>query len=116
MKKQRMICFVLTPLIFLAVSFGTINEAAAEEGGQVQTNAGIVFKESDSSTAQTNESTHNDSSSNKLPNTGKKPTGRLPNTGDLIKVSMLFTGGALILIALIVFFWKKRKRVKRECE
>ncbi|WP_086314879.1 hypothetical protein A5821_002468 [Enterococcus sp. 7F3_DIV0205] len=110
MKKHRIIRFILTPLIFLAVSFGTINEGwAAEEGGQVQTNAGIVFQKTDPSTPQTSDSTHNEPS-----NKEKKPTGRLPNTGDLIKISLLFTGVTLSLLALFLFFWKKRRTLKGE--
>ncbi|WP_375178417.1 LPXTG cell wall anchor domain-containing protein [Enterococcus rotai] len=110
MKKHRIIRYILIPLIFLAVSFGTINKGwAAEEGGQVQTKAGIVLKKSAPTTEQTSDATHNGLSPQE-----KKPAGRLPNTGDLIKVSLLFTGVILSLLALILFFWKKRRPVKGE--
>ncbi|ALS36032.1 LPXTG-motif cell wall-anchored protein [Enterococcus rotai] len=110
MKKHRIIRFILIPLIFLAVSFGTNNRGwAAEEGGQVQTNAGIVLKKSNTETEQTSESTTNESSIRE-----KKPVGRLPNTGDLITISFLFAGIFLSILAAIFFFLRKRSIVKGE--
>lgn len=110
MKKYRIIRFILTLLIFLAVSFSPDNVGwAAEEGGQVQTNAGIVFGETDPSTSQTSDATHNEPSKKE-----KKSTGRLPSTGDLIKISLLLCGFALSLLALFLFFWKKRRALKGE--
>ncbi|GGC91462.1 LPXTG cell wall anchor domain-containing protein [Enterococcus wangshanyuanii] len=101
MKQINKIQFVLLPIIFLALSFGTINEAwAVEEGGQVQTNAGVVLRKAKTTPNQTSDS----SKKSLLPK--EKPVGRLPQTGELVKISLLVSGGIVLIVTLSLLLLK----------
>ncbi len=101
MKQINKIQFVLLPIIFLALSFGTINEAwAVEEGGQVQTNAGVVLRKAKTTSSQTSDS------SNEPLTPKEKPVGRLPQTGDLVTISLLISGGIVLIVTLSLLFLK----------
>lgn len=105
MKKSLIIRIILTPLVFLGMHFMPVNESwAAAKGEQVQTNAGIFLRETDSSAQTTAESTDDQL------RVKTKPKGKLPSTGDLIKTSILFSGLVLSIAVLCLFFWKKRVR------
>ena len=41
-----------------------------------------------------------------------KPEGRYPSTGELVKTSLSFSGGVLLLSALVFYFWKRKKQTE----
>lgn len=43
-----------------------------------------------------------------------KPTGKYPSTGELVQKSMTYSGIALVLIAFLIFLWKRRKKEEDE--
>ncbi|MBO0471755.1 LPXTG cell wall anchor domain-containing protein [Enterococcus sp. DIV0242_7C1] len=122
MKKKNYlfsIYFVLFSVIGLLIVFGGEVVQAVEEGGQVQTNAGLVFSGEESSDSKpphdsstSDSSTSSSSSSNNTPKE-EKPIGRLPSTGELVKKSLSITGGALLLIVFGLFLLKKVQHKKR---
>ncbi|WP_086349972.1 LPXTG cell wall anchor domain-containing protein [Candidatus Enterococcus clewellii] len=104
------ISVVVMAFIFLgkpAIGFAT------ENGGAVQTNGVISFyEESTDSSSSTEPSSTTEPT---IPTTeptkpsGSKPQGKYPSTGELIKKSLGISGAALLLIALILFYVKRRK-------
>ncbi|MGG5341940.1 LPXTG cell wall anchor domain-containing protein [Enterococcus sp. AZ192] len=74
-------------------------------GGGIQTNGEIGFYEE---TKPTTEPTTEPTTSDSTP-TVKKPVGRYPSTGELVKKSLSISGAALVVIAAIAFFWKRKK-------
>ncbi|OTN88327.1 hypothetical protein A5819_000779 [Enterococcus sp. 7E2_DIV0204] len=87
-----------------------LNAAAKANGGEVQTNGVISFYEESSSTEP---SSSVEPSSGPEPSTSEpkvvKPVGRYPSTGEMVKKSFVVTGIALIVIGLVLFFWKRKK-------
>ena len=86
----------------------------AEAGGAVQTNGVISFYKGDSpasSDSSTTEPSEVPKSGDTLPNTNNtvKPTGKYPSTGELVKTSLAFSGAAIVLFAIILILWRKRK-------
>ncbi|WP_086314475.1 hypothetical protein A5821_002048 [Enterococcus sp. 7F3_DIV0205] len=113
MKKKRILYLILTSFVCVGLVVKAIPVHAAEEGGQVQTQADVGFYEesTDSSTEPTTSETK-PSQSISTPPRPVKPTGKFPTTGELVKKSLLFSGSALVLLALIFFFWKRKKEKK----
>lgn len=97
-KKQFIHLIVIT---VVALSFLPMSAHAAE-GGEVGNGAGVEFYSESSSTSP---------SSSDLPNT-KKPTGNLPQTGEIVKKSMMLSGVVLLIGVVVFFFIKKRKVAK----
>lgn len=123
MRKKTLALLVTSFLLVLSVLSGfAMNAAANGNGGSVQTNGVISFYDetvSSSSTEPTDSSTV--VSSEPEPSTTEssvveKPAGgKLPSTGELVKMSLSVSGIAILAAVLLFFFWKKRKdNSKRE--
>ncbi|WP_430607172.1 hypothetical protein IGJ55_000302 [Enterococcus sp. AZ170] len=78
-------------------------------GEDVQTNGEIVIEKDE--TVQTTDTT---TSSTIDPPKVKKPVGRLPSTGDLIKTSLSISGIALLLIIFANYLWKHKKKADQK--
>lgn len=105
--KSTIISFTFA--LTLALTY-PLNAAAKANGGEVQTNGVISFYEESSSTEI---SSTTESSTISEPSTSEpkvvKPVGRYPSTGEMVKTSLVFTGIALVVIGLLLFFWKRKK-------
>lgn len=111
MNKVKKIKFLLVPLMFLLiVLFSSTVHNAAEEGGQVQTDAGIVLHPAETSTS---DSSKTDDPSKIDEPRQKKPVGRLPSTGELIRMSFVISGAIVVLVFLLLLT-RKKKRGKGE--
>ena len=107
MNKVKKIKFLLFPLMFLLiVLFSSAVHNAAEEGGQVQTDAGIVLYPAETSTSDS--SKPDDPSKTDEPRQ-KKPVGRLPSTGELIQMSFVISGAIVVLVFLLLLARKKNR-------
>ena len=97
------------------------NTASAQEGngGQVQTNGEISFYADEplpssseppapSSTQEPSSEAPVPTSSSELPVT--KPAGKYPSTGELVKKSLTISGGAVVVIALVLFLYSRKKK------
>lgn len=87
---------------------------ATENGGAVQTNGVVSFYEETtepSSTTEPSTTTEPTTTPTTEPTkpSGSKPAGKYPSTGELVKKSLGISGAALVLIALILFYVKRRK-------
>lgn len=107
-KKISFIILAFTVVLTLALN-NPLN-VAANNGGEVQTSGVISFYEESSSiepssTTEPSSSTQTSTSSSIV----KKPVGRYPSTGEMVKTSLVFSGAALIVIGLLLFFWKRKK-------
>ncbi|MEI5990999.1 hypothetical protein A5881_002532 [Enterococcus termitis] len=110
---KKIICFLILSFTFvLTLAISNPLNVAANNGGEVQTSGVISFYEESSSSSTEPSSTTEPSSSTEtstsLPAT-KKPVGRYPSTGEMVKTSLVFSGAALIIIGLLLFFWKRKK-------
>ncbi|WP_207694728.1 hypothetical protein DOK67_0000534 [Enterococcus sp. DIV0212c] len=107
-KKISFLILSFTFVLTLAISHPL--NAAANNGGEVQTSGVISFYEDSSSTEP---SSTTEPSSSTQPSTSSeaitKPVGRYPSTGEMVKTSLVFSGAALIIIGLLLFFWKRKK-------
>ncbi|MGX7128283.1 LPXTG cell wall anchor domain-containing protein [Enterococcus wangshanyuanii] len=74
-------------------------------GGGIQTNGEIGFYEE---TKPTTEPTTEPTTSDSTPKI-TKPVGKYPSTGELVKKSLSISGAAIVIIAAIAFFWKRKK-------
>lgn len=113
MKKRSLVLMIASFFLVLGtVASFPIGATADGNGGSVQTNGVISFYD-ETITSSTTEPTTEPSNS-ELPTTDssivEKPAGgKLPSTGELVKMSLSITGIAIIAAALLFFFWKKRK-------
>lgn len=122
MRKRPLIKFVASFLLVLSISLGfSLRAAANGNGGSVQTNGVISFYDetiASSSTEPTASSTVDSSITEPtMTDSGivEKPAGgKLPSTGELVKMSLSVSGIAVISAVLFFFFWKKRKENKKE--
>ncbi|WP_321387518.1 LPXTG cell wall anchor domain-containing protein [uncultured Enterococcus sp.] len=122
--KKRVPVLLITSffLVWSLVASFPIRAAANGNGGSVQTNGVISFYDetiASSSTDPTDSSTTDSSTSQSSTtdsSTVEKPAGgKLPSTGELVKMSLSISGVAVIAAVLLFFFWKKRKdNSKRE--
>ncbi|WP_321386773.1 LPXTG cell wall anchor domain-containing protein [uncultured Enterococcus sp.] len=118
MQKNRIVLCLLVALSFLTLSplatFAT-SEKESEKSASVQTNGAITFESDatvDSSTSPpTTEPTTTDSSTVDKPTGGgtTKPGGSYPSTGEIVKQGLTIGGVAVIALALLLFFWKRKK-------
>ncbi|WP_348921140.1 LPXTG cell wall anchor domain-containing protein [Enterococcus rotai] len=108
--KEIKLFFVLGFLVFILfpiISF-------ADDGGVVQTKGDITFFEeepSSSSSAEPSTTEPSQTTPADSVSTIKKPKGKLPSTGELVKASLSISGILLIVVASGLFFWKKRKDI-----
>lgn len=108
---KKIISFLILSFAFvLTLAISNPLNAAANNGGEVQTSGVISFYEESSSTEP---SSTTEPSSSTQPSTSSeatiKPVGRYPSTGEMVKTSLIFSGAALIIIGLLLFFWKRKK-------
>lgn len=106
-KKINFLIFSFTLLLTLAISY-PVTAAANNNGGEVQTDGVISFYEESSSTEPSTSTQPSDSTSSSSAQVAK-PVGRYPSTGEMVKTSLVFTGAALVIIGLLLFFWKRKK-------
>ncbi|MBM7690468.1 cell wall protein [Enterococcus ureilyticus] len=106
-KKINILVFSFTLLLTLVISY-PLTAAANNNGGEVQTDGVIRFYE-DSSSTEPPTSTQPSSSTLTSSAQVAKPVGRYPSTGEMVKTSLVFTGAALVIIGLLLFFWKRKK-------
>ncbi|WP_339101749.1 LPXTG cell wall anchor domain-containing protein [Candidatus Enterococcus clewellii] len=105
----------LTPLAASATS-----EKESEKSVSVQTNGAITFeseKTIDSSTLPpTKTDPTSDSTSMVEKPTGgtTKPGGSYPSTGELVKRGVTIAGAVFIVLAGLLFFWKRKKEEEKE--
>lgn len=116
-KKINILIFSFTLLLSLAISY-PLTAMANNNGGEVQTNGVIRFYEDSSSTepststqpsSSTSTSTQPSSNTSTSSSQVAKPVGRYPSTGEMVRTSLVFTGAALVIIGLLLFFWKRKK-------
>ncbi|MGX7245491.1 LPXTG cell wall anchor domain-containing protein [Enterococcus quebecensis] len=107
MKKKKLFIIVLTAVAFWAISLVVpVHAYASENGGAVQTNGVISFYDEDSATSPSS------SQQKENPQLVEKPKGRYPSTGELVKKSLSLSGFILLLAAIILFFWTRKKSKK----
>lgn len=110
-KKIKFILFSFTLVLTLALGYPS-NTLAKANGGEVQTNGVITFYTESSTTEPTTEPT-SEPDKKDPPKTSEpkvaKPVGRYPSTGEMVKTSFVFAGAALVIIGLLLFFWKRKK-------
>lgn len=114
MKKKRIFYLLLTSFVCMGFVMDTILVYGAEEGGRVQSKAGVGFYEAstESSTKSSSTSDSQSSQSTSYELKAEKPTGKLPETGELVKKS-LFISGSILVVLILIFFFYKRKKEKR---
>ncbi|WP_207695854.1 hypothetical protein DOK67_0001429 [Enterococcus sp. DIV0212c] len=102
MKKIKYLVLSSIVCISLFILLPTsVNAEGENNGGGIQTSGDVGFYEETKSTAEPTTTSTTSSS--------KKPIGRYPSTGELIKVSLSISGAMIIFIASIAFFWKRKK-------
>ncbi|MGL4696731.1 LPXTG cell wall anchor domain-containing protein [Enterococcus larvae] len=119
MKKMQIVSLIASFILGFALCFVIpVTSEATTNGGAVQTNGVVGFYEEGSSDSSSSDSSSSDGSSSSestsqstLPPTGgtTKPTGSYPSTGELVKNSLTISGAALLVIAAVFLFWKKKK-------
>lgn len=97
-KKVRLLLISLVGFFSFVVCVELVS--AEELGGVVQTTGEVGFYEG--TTPSTKES------SSDVP--VKKPVGKLPSTGELIKKSLLISGSLIVVLFLLFFVYKQRKK------
>lgn len=112
MKKKNIIYFLLTSVICFGFGLSSFLPVSAEEIGRVQTNVGVGFYED---STQSSSSTESESTTTTTQSAGsKKPIGRYPSTGELVKKSIALSGVALILFIVLFILWKRKKNSQKE--
>lgn len=108
--RKKISVLILSFTFALTLAISEPLNAAANNGGEVQTNGVISFYEDSSSTepSSTTEPSSNTQESTNTPAV-KKPVGRYPSTGEMVRTSLVFSGAALVIIGLLLFFWKRKK-------
>lgn len=121
MKKNKyliIICLVVFSIVGYSIIWDAELVQAVEEGGQVQTNAGVVFFSEDSSSASS--SSENIPNATSTPNTSnstnekivEKPAGKYPSTGELAKRSISISGLLLVIVGLVLLGVKRKQHEK----
>ena len=100
----KKISLLLLLFLFVGVSVTSlgIESKAEEDGGIVKTNGVIGFYDDSSSSEPSTPPSSN------AP-TVKKPAGRLPSTGELVKKSLSIAGGVLLLLIALFLLFKRKK-------
>lgn len=113
MKKRSLVLLITSFFLVLGlVASFPVAVAANGNGGSVQTNGVISFYDETitSSTTEPPTPSTTEPSDSELPTTVEKPAGgKLPSTGELVKMSLSISGVAIIAAVLLLFFWKRRK-------
>lgn len=110
-KRYKIVFSILCVAAFLTFPISTLAQGATTNGGEVSTKGKITFYEeaqsSESSSSETPQSTSTEESTTQesLPATG----GKLPKTGESVRNFSLI-GGCLLLIGILILFFKKRKK------
>ncbi|MBO0441175.1 LPXTG cell wall anchor domain-containing protein [Candidatus Enterococcus ikei] len=102
MKKFNNSCLAL--FLLLSITFTLGSTVALAEGGEAGTIAEIEFYTDDSKEMPVDESKAPE------PEKTKKPIGRFPNTGEIIRKSLMMSGLMLAFIGLWILWMKKTKR------
>lgn len=123
MKQKQRLCLLLSSFALIIVCGIYVQPAQAQEGvgGAVQTNGEIGFYKDDepvtssssttpSSSSPSSSAPPKSSSSTGTSGTVTKPTGNYPSTGELIKKSLSLSGIALVLLAFLLFLFKRKKK------
>ncbi|WP_347339094.1 LPXTG cell wall anchor domain-containing protein [Enterococcus larvae] len=124
---KKTICLLLSSLVLVMAcsSSASLVFAAEGVGGAVQTNGHIGFYEGETepSSSTSEEPPIKESSSSQVPSSSSvqdsstavtKPTGKYPSTGELVKTSLSISGIALLMIAFILFLFKRKKKEAEE--
>lgn len=99
---------LVVPFVWLGIllTAGTVS-SYAETGGTVRTNGVITFYEE--------ELPPTEGSNSKPPvDNEKKPSGKLPSTGELVKRSLGISGVIILAIALILILIKRKRKEGKE--
>lgn len=101
MKKK--ILFLMVSFIGLLSLMVSVNLVNAEDiGGVVQTKGEVGFYEETSPSTTTSDSS--------TPTKVTKPKGKFPSTGELVKKSMMVSGGLILVLLLFILLHKQRKK------
>ncbi|MBL1225822.1 LPXTG cell wall anchor domain-containing protein [Enterococcus sp. BWR-S5] len=118
MRKNKLVLSLLVVLSLLSLTpltaFAT-SEKDSEKSTSVQTNGAITFESEatiDSTTPITTEPTT--TPTEKPPGGTTKPGGTYPSTGEIVKKGLTFGGAGIVALALILFFWKRKKDEEHE--
>ncbi|PZL72812.1 cell wall protein [Enterococcus plantarum] len=104
--KRNSYSMVIFSLVVISVFFWGIPTIVQAEN--VQTNGEIIIEKDE--TMQTTTSSKVDSPK------VKKPIGRLPSTGDLVKTSLSISGIALLIVIFVSYLWKRKKSAAQKGE
>ncbi|MHC5217262.1 LPXTG cell wall anchor domain-containing protein [Enterococcus sp. LJL128] len=113
-KKNKFVALSLSSIVMTALLLIPLKVSAeAVNGGQVATESVITFYEDEyeqksSSSSSSNSMSTEDSSSKVIVAETAKPSGKLPNTGDLVQGSIGISGILLLVGALLLFVRKKQ--------
>lgn len=121
MKNKSFYISILSSIICLVILSIGIQVTAEENGGAIGTKGEIILEVSDSSIEPPKGTTDTTDSGRQsfdtLPSTSDprkaKPVGRYPSTGELVKVGLSISGLTILIVALILFLWKKKKQKER---
>lgn len=100
-------------LVFCLLNLLFIQANAEGNGGAVSTKGEITLVEEDPSPS-TSSSEKPKTSNSATPTPVKKPIGKLPSTGELVKTSLSISGIVLLVIGLFLFVWKRSKTKGKE--
>ncbi|MGC6768511.1 LPXTG cell wall anchor domain-containing protein [Enterococcus sp. LJL51] len=111
-KKNKFVALSLSSIVMTALLLIPLKVSAeAVNGGQVATESVITFYEDEyeqKSSSSSNSMSTEDSSSKVIVAETAKPSGKLPNTGDLVQGSIGISGILLLVGALLLFVRKKQ--------
>lgn len=111
MKLIRAASVLLVPFVWLGIllTAGTV-ETYAETGGTVRTNGVVIFYKEEPGTFTTDSPELEDNSVSPA----TKNSENIPTTGELVKKSLVISGGILIAIALILALIKRKHKEEKE--
>lgn len=110
MNKKKLCISILTISILGLIAFWKPMTSFADDGGQVGHEAVIEFYRDDEKEQTTTTSNLKVSEEPKQ----SKPIGRFPQTGEIVKKSLMLSGILLALSALYVYVKKQRKEHEGE--